>query len=83
MDTKTKIVLGVLAGAAAGALLGVLMAPDKGSETRKKIMESGSDLSDEWKEKLDTFLAGLNEKITPVKDEWTEKEKSGKYTPTV
>ena len=34
--SKGKLLLGVLAGVAAGALLGILMAPDKGSETRKK-----------------------------------------------
>ena len=36
-----KIVVGVLAGVAVGALLGVLFAPDKGSETRKKISKGG------------------------------------------
>ena len=32
-----KVFLGVLAGVAAGAVLGILFAPDKGSKTRKKI----------------------------------------------
>ena len=32
---KSNVVLGVLAGAAIGALLGILYAPDKGSKTRK------------------------------------------------
>ena len=34
-----KILLGVLAGVAAGATLGILFAPAKGSKTRKKIIE--------------------------------------------
>ncbi len=73
MDTKSKVIFGVLAGAAAGALLGVLFAPDKGSETRRKIAESGGDLSETCKEKLNEFLADLNEKIKPIKENWKEK----------
>lgn len=39
-----KIVWGVLAGIAAGTVLGVLIAPDKGAETRRKIRQKGDDL---------------------------------------
>jgi len=45
-----KVLLGVLAGLAAGALLGVLFAPEKGSDTRKKISKKGEDYADSLKE---------------------------------
>ncbi|NLO02771.1 MAG: YtxH domain-containing protein, partial [Bacteroidales bacterium] len=41
-----KVFLGVLAGAAAGALAGILFAPAKGSKTRKRILKKGEDYSD-------------------------------------
>ena len=45
-----KVLLGVLAGVAAGAMLGILFAPDKGSNTRKKISKKGEDYADAVKE---------------------------------
>ncbi|MBK7957914.1 MAG: YtxH domain-containing protein [Bacteroidetes bacterium] len=54
-----KIILGVMAGVAAGVILGVLFAPDKGSETRKKIARKSSDavddLNDQFKENCGGF----------------------------
>jgi gas vesicle protein len=38
-----KVLLGVLAGVAVGATLGILFAPDKGSNTRKKITQKSDD----------------------------------------
>lgn len=70
-----KVVIGILAGVAVGALLGVLFAPDKGSETRKKISRKSKDFVDDVKQKYDDFVRGVNEKVDQVKQE-TENLKS-------
>lgn len=80
MASTTRVLLGVLAGIAAGAALGILFAPDKGSETRKKLAKSGSDLKDrltEWgRNGMDKFedlkdeakaYAGKNNKADELK----------------
>lgn len=64
-----KVLLGVLAGVAAGALLGVLFAPDKGSVTRKKISKKSEDYAEAVKEKFNDFLDNLSEKFDAVKEE--------------
>ena len=46
MNNNTKLILGVLAGAAAGFALGMMLAPKKGSELRSDMMESLEDLQD-------------------------------------
>ena len=47
-----KLITGILAGIATGALLGILFAPDKGDETRKKISKKGTDLTDSLKKDM-------------------------------
>ncbi len=73
-----KVVLGVLTGVAVGAILGILFAPDKGSETRKKIAGKGHDMADGLKEKLDSLLAGMTEKFEAAKEEASKLYESGK-----
>ena len=51
-----KVILGVLAGVAAGAIFGILFAPDKGCETRKKIAKKGADVADDLKNKMNDFV---------------------------
>ena len=46
MTTGTKVVLGILGAAAAGVVIGMLIAPEKGSEMRTRIKKSAGDLVD-------------------------------------
>ena len=57
-----KIVVGVLAGAAAGALIGVLFAPDKGTDSRHKIVQKGEDYLDSVKKKFNSLLDSISGK---------------------
>ena len=53
MKNNIRIALGVMAGMATGALLGVLFAPDKGKATREKITEKGKDIGRNVKATVD------------------------------
>lgn len=54
--SRGKIVLGVLAGVAAGAIAGILFAPAKGTDTRKKIADKGEEFVDNLKERINGLL---------------------------
>ncbi|HEY8898222.1 MAG TPA: YtxH domain-containing protein [Niastella sp.] len=70
MNNTSKILAAFAVGAAAGALLGILFAPDKGSETRKKINEEGKKMSDAVMNKFNE----AKEKFNSMKDDF-EKNK--------
>ncbi len=57
MSKKGNTMMAFLAGAAVGALLGVLYAPDKGSNTREKL----SFRLDKYKKMLEDFINGMVE----------------------
>jgi gas vesicle protein len=56
MKTTKTTMFGLLAGATAGALLGVLLAPGKGSETRGKIKDKGREFTEGLKDKSGGFI---------------------------
>ncbi|WP_420155603.1 YtxH domain-containing protein [Siphonobacter sp.] len=47
MSNNGKIFLGIVTAAAAGAVIGLLFAPDKGEDTRGKMKKQVGDLADE------------------------------------
>ncbi|WP_276370776.1 YtxH domain-containing protein [Chryseolinea sp. H1M3-3] len=59
-----KLFLGVLAGLAAGAVLGVLFAPEKGSNTRKRISRKTEDLMDSVNEKIEEKFEEVMDTVT-------------------
>jgi Gas vesicle protein len=85
MTSNTKIILGLLAAAAAGAAVGVLLAPEKGSELRKQIKESVDGLVDDvcellaiGKEEFKERFAEAREGAATMKD--TVKENYNRMT---
>lgn len=58
---KNNILLTFLAGAAAGAVLGILFAPDRGSNTRKKITDQTMDFTNDLQESGTKILDSLDD----------------------
>ena len=75
--TTTKIILGIAGAAAAGAIIGLLLAPEKGSDLRKRISSKAydwadclGDLIDNGKEKLDSLKSDINKSVSNIEEEY-------------
>jgi gas vesicle protein len=58
MNSTVKMILGITVAAAAGAAIGMLLAPEKGSDLQKKIKEGASDWMHEF-----TGLLGMGKQL--------------------
>lgn len=72
MNTRSKVLLGIVGAAAAGVIVGLLLAPEKGKDTRKKIKKTAG----EW---ADNFTALLS-KGKKIAEDYADdaKERMGK-----
>lgn len=73
-----KLVLGVLAGVAIGSVMGILFAPEKGSRTRRQILNKGEDLVDDLKEKLDDMMESVTDKMEALRKDGEDYVARGK-----
>jgi len=74
MNTKSKVVLGILGAAAAGVVIGMLLAPEKGKETRKKLKKTAED----WADSVSNLWARGRAAAEETANELKEKARYGK-----
>jgi gas vesicle protein len=67
--STSKVMLGMVIGMAAGAVLGILTAPDSGINTRKKISTKGQGYVDDLKYRVNGFKEGFRDRVDTVKNE--------------
>ncbi|GAA5521234.1 YtxH domain-containing protein [Aliifodinibius salicampi] len=69
---KEKVILATLTGIASGVIIGLLFAPNKGEETRKKINEKRAEYLQDLKDEIEELRETLNKKVEAGKGEVNE-----------
>ena len=79
MTTSQKVLAAVLAGAAAGLIAGILVAPDKGSETRRKIGDAARNAADSVRDFAGSAMSTAN----GIREKYMGKKNRESYEETV
>jgi gas vesicle protein len=74
MTTKMKVALGILGAVAAGVAIGILLAPEKGTDTRKKLKKTAGD----WADNLTNLFTRAKEHAEDSVEAVKEKGRSAK-----
>ncbi|HEY0678489.1 MAG TPA: YtxH domain-containing protein [Chitinophagaceae bacterium] len=56
MNKTTSVIVALAAGAAAGFIAGLLLAPEKGEDTRKKITDAGKKFTSKVTDKVSEVM---------------------------
>jgi len=59
-NSNGKVLLALLGGVALGAILGILFAPEKGSETRKKMVDKAKKAGGQFRDKIKDQMSFVN-----------------------
>lgn len=76
MNTKTKVIAGIIVGAAVGSATALLLAPSTGKKTRKKIKEESKRLTDEVVAKANDSLKTAKKAFDRKLDTYMKKSES-------
>jgi len=77
-NVMAKLIKGILIGAIAGAVIGVLYAPRKGSKTRKKLRRKGMDMRNALRNEFSDMEKEVNKKYDSIKEDTSELLEQGK-----
>jgi gas vesicle protein len=63
MNTTTKVIIGIAAAAATGAAIGMLLAPEKGTDLQKRLVSNTKD----WLSEINSLLDLGKDVVTKMK----------------
>jgi len=81
--TTGKALLGVLAGIAAGTVIGIILAPAKSGRLRKIISRKSEDLADAINDKIDEKFEELLKNVSGRVKKTKVKDEAGSDNPEV
>ncbi|MBA3647117.1 MAG: YtxH domain-containing protein [Chitinophagales bacterium] len=69
---NSNALAGILIGMIAGAAIGILFAPDKGTETRRRITRKGGDLAETLKDRFSNLVDSVMNKYDDMRDDFED-----------